>query len=144
MEIETIGDIETNNDSKSNGYHIGFVGKGEWIKYTVNVKEAGLYRADFRHASAADGARFYLSNNDQNLTSVLSTNSTGSWFDFITTSMNGLVLNEGNQEIKIHFDSNNEVNISSIEFVKVGEINQANFSSVSIKLVLMRNQLNCT
>ena len=70
-------DIETNNDSKSNGYHIGFVGKGEWIKYTVNVKEAGLYRADFRHASAADGARFYLSNSDQNLTSVLSTNSTG-------------------------------------------------------------------
>ena len=126
-------DIETNNDSKSNGYHVGFVGKGEWIKYTVNVKEAGLYRADFRHASAADGARFYLSNNNQNLTSVLSTNSTGGWFDFITTSMNGLVLNEGRQEIKIHFDSNNEVNISSIEFVKVGEINQANFSSVSAK-----------
>ena len=60
-------DIETNNDSKSNGYHVGFVGKGEWIKYTVNVKEAGLYRADFRHASAADGARFYLSNKNQNL-----------------------------------------------------------------------------
>ena len=126
-------DIETNDDSKSNGYHVGFVGKGEWIKYTVDVKESGLYRADFRHASAADGARFYLTNNDQNLTSVLTTNNTGGWFNFITTSMSGLVLNAGLQEVKIHFDSNSEVNISSIDFVKVGEISQANFSSVSAK-----------
>ena len=47
--------------------------------------------------------------------------------------MSGLVLNAGLQEIKIHFDSNSEVNISSIDFVKVGEISQANFSSVSAK-----------
>ena len=92
-----------------------------------------MYRADFRHASAADGAQFYLTNNNQNLTSVLTTNNTGGWFNFITTSMSGLVLNAGLQEIKIHFDSNSEVNISSIDFVKVGEISQANFSSVSAK-----------
>ena len=47
--------------------------------------------------------------------------------------MSGLVLNAGLQEVKIHFDSNSEVNISSIDFVKVGEISQANFSSVSAK-----------
>ena len=47
--------------------------------------------------------------------------------------MSGLVLNAGLQEIKIHFDSNSAVYISSIDFVKVGEISQANFSSVSAK-----------
>ena len=35
----------------SGGYAIGYTATGEWLEYTVNVKEAGLYKSDIRALS---------------------------------------------------------------------------------------------
>ncbi len=127
-------DIETNSDNvNSNGYHIGFVEKGEWTKYTVKVNSSGIYRVRVRHASEQNGGKLYLSLNDQNVSSILTTNSSGSWFSFITTTIEGVIMEEGNHSLKLHFDDDTPVNISSLQFEKVGEISSASFNSINGK-----------
>ena len=61
--------------------------KGEWTKYTVRVNSSGIYRIRVRHASEQNGGKLYLSLNDQNVSSILTTNSSGSWFSFITSTI---------------------------------------------------------
>ena len=127
-------DIETNSDNvNSNGHHIGFVEKGEWTKYTVKVNSSGIYRVRVRHASEQNGGKLYLSLNDQNVSSILTTNSSGSWFSFITTTIEGVIMEEGNHSLKLHFNDDTPVNISSLQFEKVGEISSASFNSINGK-----------
>ena len=70
---------------------------------------------------------------DQNLTSVITTNSTNGWFNFVTTEINGVVLESGLRTLKLFFDSSNGLNMSSVQFERIGEISQASFSPVSGK-----------
>jgi hypothetical protein len=127
-------DIEDNNDNtNSNGYHLGFVDKGEWTKYSVRINSSGIYRVRVRHASEQSGAQLYLSLNDQNATPILTTNSSGSWFSFINTPIDGVILEEGEHSLKVHFNSAVPVNIISLQFEKTGEISSAPFNSISGK-----------
>jgi len=127
-------DIEDNSDNvNSNGYHLGFVEKGEWTKYSVKINSTGIYRVRLRHASEQNGGKLYLSLNDQNISSILTTNSTGSWFSFITTTIENVILEEGNHSLKLHFDDDTPVNVSSLQFEKVGEISSAAFTSINGK-----------
>ncbi len=45
----------------SSGYGVGWTEAGEWMEYTVNVKEAGLYSYDIYYSAPDDGATFNLS-----------------------------------------------------------------------------------
>ena len=127
-------DIEDNNDNlNSNGYHLGFVEKGEWTKYSVKVNSSGQYRVKIRHASEESGGKIYLSLNDQNISSVYNTNSTGSWFSFITSTIGDVILNEGNHSLKLHFNDNTPLNIGSLLFEKIGEISSVPFNSINGK-----------
>ena len=127
-------DIEDNNDNtNSNGYHLGFVDKGELTKYSVKINSSGIYRVRVRHASEQTGGQLYLSLNDQNATPILTTNSSGSWFSFINTAIDGVILEEGEHSLKVHFNSAVPVNIISLQFEKTGEISSAPFNSISGK-----------
>ena len=127
-------DIETNSDNvNSNGYHVGFVHKGEWIKYSVKVNQSGIYRLRVRHASQEDGGKMYFSMDDQNITSVLEVSSSGSWFNFVTSTIENVVIEEGNRAFKIHFDSNDPMNISSVQFERTGDIANAELSPIGAK-----------
>ena len=127
-------DIEDNNDNtNSNGYHLGFVDKGEWTKYSVKINSSGIYRVRVRHASEQTGGQLYLSLNDQNATPILTTNSSGSWFSFINTAIDGVILEEGEHSLKVHFNSAVPLNIISLQFEKTGEISSAPFNSISGK-----------
>ena len=127
-------DIEDNSDNvNSNGYHIGFVEKGEWTKYSVKINSSGVYRVRIRNASEQSGGKLYLSLNDQNITPIYTTQSTGSWFSFGTSTIEGLILEEGNHSLKLHFDDNTPFNISSLQFEKTAEISAAPFNSINGK-----------
>ena len=127
-------DIEDNSDNiNSNGYHLGFVEKGEWTKYSVKINSSGIYRVKVRHASEQSGGELFLSLNDQNISKILTTNSTGGWFSFTNTDIEGVVLEEGEHSLKVHFNSSTPVNIISLNFEKTGEISSAPFTSISGK-----------
>ncbi len=116
-------DIERNNDNtNSNGYHIGFVEKGEWTKYTVKVNETAAYKAIVRYATQQNGGQFFLSVDDQEATKTQTVSATGGWTQFTNYEILDILLTEGEHALKLHFSNDTAFNISSIEFQKTGTI----------------------
>ncbi len=52
-------DIEKRPDA-SNGHGIGWTKKGEWLVYTVEVKESGTYHIEMPVASKKKGGVFHI------------------------------------------------------------------------------------
>ena len=126
-------DIEENNDlNNSNGKHIGFTNKGEWISYSVKVFQTGAYKAVARIASQETGGEFHLSLNDEDITTTQSITSTGGWTTFKNHSdINNIILDEGEHTLKIHFDNDIPINISSIKFVRTGAASSVDFAAIN-------------
>ena len=126
-------DIETNNDNiNSNGHHIGFVHKGEWIKYTINVKEEGAYKAIARYAAESDGGQFHLSINGEDITTTQTVSGTGGWYNFANHSeISNILLDKGEHSFKIHFDSETAFNVGSLQFVKTGDASSVDFVALN-------------
>jgi endoglucanase len=117
-------DIEKNTDNtNSNGFHVGFVNNGEWMKYTVNINETAAYKANIRVASKENGGAFFLSMDDQEITTVQMVSSTGDWSTFTTIEVLDIILEEGEHSLKFHISNDTPFNISSIEFEKTGTVN---------------------
>lgn len=59
IRVEENVDIYT---SDAGGYGIGWTANGEWLQYSIDVKESGFYNASLFHASYDEGivANFYL------------------------------------------------------------------------------------
>ena len=126
-------DIETNNDNiNSNGHHIGFVHKGEWIKYTINVKEEGAYKAVARYSAESDGGQFHLSINGEDITTTQTVSGTGGWYNFANHSeITNILLDKGEHSFKIHFDSETAFNVGSLQFIKTGDASSVDFVALN-------------
>ena len=126
-------DIEENNDlNNSNGKHIGFTNKGEWISYSVKVFQSGAYKAIARIASQETGGEFHLSLNDEDITTTQSITGTGGWTTFKNhPDINDIVLDEGEHTFKIHFDNDTPINISSIKFERTGAASSVDFDAIN-------------
>ncbi len=127
-------DIEKNTDNvNSNGFHVGFVNKGEWTKYTVQVNETAAYKAIIRVASQESGGEFFLSINDQEITTNQVVNSTGGWTNFTTLEVVDIILSEGQHALKLHFSNDTAFNISSVEFEKTGTVDSLELNALNGK-----------
>jgi len=130
-------DIEKNTDTvNSNGFHIGFINKGEWINYTLIVLETGVYSMDARIASIEDGGEFLIEMDGEGVTRSLSIESSGAWDQFITQSFNGIFLEEGKQTLTIKFDGKKAFNVSSLEFNKTGNSSDIDFAILSANALM--------
>ncbi len=49
-------------DPPQNQFYIGWTADGEWVNYTVDVKEAGTYRIKALYANKANAIRFSINN----------------------------------------------------------------------------------
>ncbi|MBO4451753.1 MAG: endo-1,4-beta-xylanase [Bacteroidaceae bacterium] len=104
------------------GTAIGYTSSGEWLEYTVNVLEAGVYIYEATVSSGTTGSSFKLSlvNGDkyEDLTDVISVPQTGSsdWSTYRTVSGRLLIpLPEGKQIL--HLDiTGSSCNIDKINF----------------------------
>ena len=130
-------DIEKNTDTvNSNGFHIGFINKGEWINYTLIVSETGVYSMDARIASIEDGGEFLVEMDGEGVTRSLSIESSGAWDQFITQSFNDIFLEEGKQTLTIKFDGKKAFNVSSLEFNKTGNSSDIDFAILSANALM--------
>jgi endonuclease/exonuclease/phosphatase family metal-dependent hydrolase len=111
-------DIETTG---SGGYSVGWVGAGEWLKYSVNVSAAATYQVVARVASSGTGGTFHIEFNGADKTGPMRVPNTGGWKTFkdLTATVS---LSAGAQAMRIVFDSNGTTgavgNISAVEFIK--------------------------
>ena len=107
--------------SISGGYCIGYSNAGEWLEYTVDVKEAGYYEFTARvSAGQAGGAYSMYINDEGNSVKLLSFSvpqtGNGDWNNY--TNVNGLTLvrlEEGTHVLRLVVDAAN-ANIDKITF----------------------------
>jgi endonuclease/exonuclease/phosphatase family metal-dependent hydrolase len=95
-------DIET---TPNGGHNVGWVGAGEWLRYTVNVTQAGHYALTARVASAGGGGTFHVEFNGSDVTGAMRVPNTGGWQTY--QDVNATVwLDAGEQAMRLVFDSN--------------------------------------
>lgn len=99
-------DLETCDDALlNNGYSVSYIDSGEWLKYTLQSDSAASYTLELRYASGHDdGASFHVEINGADASGSQSLASTGGWYNWTTTSIDGIILPRGKVELKIVFD----------------------------------------
>ncbi|MEO2047847.1 MAG: carbohydrate-binding protein [Pirellulales bacterium] len=96
-------DIEQRDDA-SGGFGVGWTRTGEWLAYTIRVKETGIYDLQIPVASDKQGGTFHLEFNGKDVTGPIDVPDTGGWENLQTISIEGLQLQKGVQEMKLVMD----------------------------------------
>jgi hypothetical protein len=100
---ETQVDIEARPDA-SGGHGIGWTKAGEWLVYTVDVKEAGTYTIEIPVASEKEGGTFHVEFNGIDRTGPIQVPDTGSWQKLQLVTKRGVKLERGVQVMKVVMD----------------------------------------
>ncbi|HEX2395126.1 MAG TPA: carbohydrate-binding protein [Bacteroidales bacterium] len=100
-------DIEKCNDSYAGGigYSVGWTLTGEWLQYTIETDSAAAYTLTLRTASqeANPGIiRFTVDGTD--VSGPINLPSTGAWNSWSSTSVNNIIIPEGNHKIRLIFE----------------------------------------
>ena len=109
-------DLEKSSDAAGAKYSIGWITNGEWLKYTITVKQAGIYDVLLRVASLSGGGILKLVLNGQELTSNIAVPRTNGWYTWATLNVPNIVLPAGVQTVTLFF-VNAGFNINQMKFV---------------------------
>lgn len=126
-------DLETCTDV-GGGYNIGFATAGEWLEYSTNVANAGLYDIDLRVACNGEGRTLLLSMNGSPIGGTLSVPNTGAWQTWTTVTIKGVQLMSGPQILKMTMGASDYVNINYIQFRPSGTTGLESIESAGIQL----------
>ena len=96
-------DIEPCSDLPSNGYDVGWINTGEWLKYTINVTKTASYNIDVRYASNQAGGKMLLKLDGNIVSSTITIPSTGGWQTWQTQTLQGIPLSAGAHELMVQF-----------------------------------------
>jgi hypothetical protein len=100
-------DLRTTNDSLGGNFRLATTKAGEFLEYTVNNTQDGLFNFDFRVSSPGNGASFHLEVDGTNVTGPVIIPNTGG-VDNMTTIPSGLsnvALSAGPHVFRIVFDN---------------------------------------
>ncbi len=118
---ETQVDIEGRPDA-SNLHGIGWTRAGEWLLYTVDVKEAGTYTIEFPVASNKKGGSFRLEFGGVDKTGSIPVPDTGGWTKLVVIRKEGVKLEAGLQVMKMVMEQVGESrsigDIDSMKFIR--------------------------
>lgn len=87
------------------GFTLGWVDAGEWLKYTVNVGAAGSYDIEVRVASWGAGGTFHIEVDGVDRTGPLTVPDTGGWQTWTTIRRTGVSLAAGQHVLRLVMDS---------------------------------------
>ncbi len=123
-------------ESISGGYAVGYTGNGEWLEYTVNVKEAGLYEYDMYVSSQDGGGACSWALSDANgltaLTGTVNVVKTGNWSTYkVMHGRFNKELAEGQQILRFRVEGG--TNLFNFDKIVLRRVDVANTMSVSIK-----------
>ncbi|MCP5063005.1 MAG: cellulase family glycosylhydrolase [Ignavibacteriae bacterium] len=127
-------DIEPCSDQVTNGYNVGWIESGEWLKFTVNITETGKYKIKFRIAAQNSGGMLQLLLDNVYLTNLIEVPLTGGWQNWQTLQVSDIELSAGKHElmIKFYFGGFN-FNFMEFELTAVG-VEDENESSFDFNL----------
>ena len=136
-------------DATSNlaeGTYVGSIAPGEWLEYTVNVNQAGVYSFAFRYASGnlAGGGPFHLELDGKSISGNISVLSTTGWNVWATKTVADIPLTPGQHVLRVAF-SNGEFNLAKITFSRTGDLSFSYPTALSGgKLILILPETSAT
>ena len=85
--------------------NVGFVLKGEWLAYTMEIPETGMYDLDLNVATIHPERRIYFELDGQRLPETVILPVTGDWAAFeVVTMPGGIHLTQGKHTLRMVFD----------------------------------------
>jgi hypothetical protein len=100
-------DLEYREDA-SQKFNLGWTRPGEWLIYTVDVKETGTYTIEMMVASDKRGGQFRLEFNGVDRTGPVEIPDTGGWTKLKPFSKSGVKLEAGRFAMKLVLDKGGE------------------------------------
>jgi regulation of enolase protein 1 (concanavalin A-like superfamily) len=97
-------DVQNSSDV-GGGYAIGYTKPGEWLEYTIDVEEAGIYELEIRMATASSGGVFHVEMDGVDKTGAMSLTGTGGWNTWKTLTRSNISLSAGEQVLRLKLDS---------------------------------------
>lgn len=99
------------------GETVGWIAPGEWLEYTVDVQQPGMYTVNIRFASgnSAGGGPIRLETDGQIVAGNTSVNHSGSWNTWATKTINNVPLKGGKQVLRLYFEGG-ELNVGRLTF----------------------------
>ncbi len=79
VDIENCSEGKGNGDSPGGSYNVGWTGGGEWMNYTVDIKEAGTYDVETRFAGGDSNGRIRLLIDGKDVSGLINMWYTGGW-----------------------------------------------------------------
>lgn len=127
-------DIEKCSDQVSNGYNVGWIESGEWLKFSVNVSQAGIYKIKLRVAAQNSGGKIQLLIDNVGLGNLIDVPVTGGWQNWQTLQVTDVELPAGEHELVIKFFFGGfNFNLMEFEQTAVG-INDSEDSQINFNL----------
>jgi poly(3-hydroxybutyrate) depolymerase len=137
--------VDITESKTIDGYQIGWTIQGEWLEYTVSVKQAGSYTWTAQVAAQDENDGFRLSMDGQDITDQIIVPSTGDWDTYKTISGKTSELTAGEHVLRLAVDGN-YFNIDWIKFegetTSVTEINNSkniNYTLFNLMGVAVKN-----
>jgi len=100
-------DLEYREDATQK-FNLGWTRPGEWLIYTVDVKESGTYTIEMMVACDKRGGQFRLEFNGVDKTGPVEVPDTGGWTKLKPFSKSGVKLEAGRYAMKLVLDKGGE------------------------------------
>ncbi|MFC5649529.1 carbohydrate-binding protein [Paenibacillus solisilvae] len=93
--------VDIRSNPVGGGYNVGWNQTGEWLKFNIDVAEAGTYNAEFKVATTLDGGQIRLWLDDTtDLTGIVDIPKTGGWNNWNVVLKSGVTLPAGKHTLK--------------------------------------------
>ncbi|NCI45316.1 cellulase family glycosylhydrolase [Sediminibacterium soli] len=102
----------------ANGYYVFSTEEGEWLQYTVTVKEAGNYALSYSVAAEKEGSRISLLKEGIALAGETAVPATGGFQNWQQTGHRQVFLAKGTYPLRIRFDTGG-CNLKAITFTRM-------------------------
>ncbi len=115
-------DMEPSMDSDNDlGINVGWLDKGDWMKYTLNNVEEGRYNIRIRTAGGQTGGRFHFETDGAVIAESPAVNFSGGYQNWQTTIITNVPIYEDTDHI-VFYTNNPGFNLGQFEFENEGEI----------------------
>ncbi len=113
-------DIEPISDNiNNNGYNIGWIDKGEWLQYEVDVAASAVYEMHVRVATSGSDGRLRFSVDGSDITNVRYVPNTGGFQNWQDLVIPNVILTPDDNKLRFHSEGSG-FNLSSFKFIQIG------------------------
>lgn len=107
-------DVDVDIGVAGKGYKVGWVSKGEWMEYTLDIVQSAQYTVTVTYATLTNPVRMVLATDNKKISEEFILPGTGGWVTFSRFDSHPFHLDSGKAILRVTLDGS--VNLDSMEF----------------------------